>query len=424
MRWSLFVCLFFLFGSGAQTIIRASEDSLQKSPVIMRDKPWCQYNAGLFFDLNTTINSTRLPASIPNAFVFKKPISPEQKESALKNLKSKNNTGAIIQGTIAYHWAPPLAWRSKVSQIGISYSFEQYLSTQYSSKLFGLVFQGNAPYAGQTIQIENENIQSIQFQTLKLHYLKNFKSTRLSVALGLALGNNLQQINLDYAQLYTEPDGSFIDMQLKGNMFSSNTQQRPLQHASAGPVFDLAYHYTLQKVQFDFQAENIGFIRWNSQAKTYSPDTSIHFTGIQVQDIFHFSTGETLADSTLENITGKPSQKGAIKALPARLKMRLFWQYQAGAGLEFSVSQLFFPGFKLQQRIAWHYELIKTAHNSMAIQLGLSHGGFGKLNSFVSLVPLHTRHHSVRIGTLLNEGWLIPKRLPGNGFVFSYHWTP
>lgn len=40
----------------------------------------------------------------------------------------------------------------------------------------------------------------------------------------------------------------------------------------------------------------------------------------------------------------------------------------------------------------------------MAIQLGLSHGGFGKLNSFVSLVPLHTRHHSVRIGTLLNEG--------------------
>jgi hypothetical protein len=55
-----------------------------------------------------------------------------------------------------------------------------------------------------------------------------------------------------------------------------------------------------------------------------------------------------------------------------------------------------------------------------SIKFTLAYGGFGQLQSGLSAVVFSNHHHSLRIGTVFNEGFISPSSLSGAGIQIHY----
>jgi hypothetical protein len=422
---NLKICLLSFYLISLNVFQGIAGDSLDVQRILFREYKWLGEHSKLELKLDATINSTGLPAVISNAFVYKKYINATQKTDASSRLNdTKNRLGGAVNAGIQYNWYPNNSWKQSDIIAGISYQYNQFFTLNFSESLFNLAMQGNAPYAGRTVFLNNEQLYNVQYQSLKFHYLKKNGSQNLRVALGLAKGDFHNQISIRQASVFTDLTGAFIDLSLNGKTFSSSASINTIRNGlpSAGPIADLAYGISGGNWSMDLSAENLGFILWGDRSRSYVPDTSIRFSGIVIDNILNFSGDQVFIDSLERNITGSVYEGAEMKILPAQFRASFIWQLSQYTGLRFIVSHLLFPGYQPLKSVSYSFESNLNSRTKWGLQLGLMHGGFGTWNSFIAFVPFHTRNHSLQIGTTANEGWLNPGAWKGNGITFSYQW--
>ncbi|MEM6261195.1 MAG: DUF5723 family protein [Bacteroidota bacterium] len=185
----------------------------------------------------------------------------------------------------------------------------------------GLILEGNADYAGQTVSDDDVRFHLIQYHELAIGRGFQWGKIKAGVHAKLLAGRNMVQVDPLSYSLFTESDGSQID--LTGDFAYADDQPASGYPTGFGGVIDMGiiYEYS-EKITFQASILDVGAISWDSRELT--GDESFSYEGFDLGDLIgDDGSGDFvfIAD-TLENTFVIDSQETRITTvLPTRISL-------------------------------------------------------------------------------------------------------
>jgi hypothetical protein len=400
---------------------KTNEDNILTPKDIEIKYLWKLPKFNLKFNLESEAfsNSTAIPASFSNSFLFPRFIDETIKNNAIDRLNTKNRFGAFFQNKIGAIFYPDSSWKAQQQAIEIYYKNQNIIGSQFNSDFFQLIFNGNAQFAGQTADLSNSRFSNLNFESFNIGYIKTSRLNSFSMYLGLVRGRSYTDLNIINGGLFTASNGTQLDVDFNGSFVQSSRFSNFFKATpSMGASFGLEYNLQLSRgINLDFKAEDIGFINWNENTDLITRDTSFVFNGLSINDLI--DTDKDLAfigDSLLNKLRG-PSIKGNnMSALPAFFQTRISKYFLNKWSASFTINYRYFTGYSLLKKI----EIGKRFRKERYILFSIAQGGFGNFQTGIQFVLINSEKHFLKIGTIANEGF-ISKKMSGNGIMINYN---
>jgi len=377
------------------------------------------YNLKFIIESEAQSNSTAVPASFSNSFLFPRFIDEIRKNNAIDRLNSNNRFGALFQTKIGVIFYPDSTWKAKQQGIEIFYKNQNIIGSHFHSDFFKLIFNGNAQFAGQTADLSNSRFSILNFESFNIGYIKTFKLSGLSVNVGLVRGRSYTDLNIRNGRLFTASNGTQLNVDFNGSFEQSSRFSNVFKTTpSMGASFGFEYNIQLPKgINLDFKVEDIGFINWNEKTDLIARDTSFVFSGLNVNDIIDSDKDLAfIGDSLFDKLRGPEIKGSNMIALPAFFQSRISKYFFNKWSASFTLNYRYFTGYSLFKKI----EIGKRFRKDRYILLSIAQGGFGNIQTGIQLVLINSQRHFFKIGTLANEGF-ISKKMSGNGIMINYN---
>lgn len=244
-----------------------------------------------------------------------------------------------------------VAFRNKNWTWSLGHTFRNGATGNYSKSLVELLHNGNAPYIGDTLQLNADlEWRSVSAFHLGLSWgLDNFR-----VGGRVHFLNGIQFLNMNNSQvdLYTDPEAyqlTFLtDAMIQSSSFLAVEDIDALSFEFTGlEVYDLftknnglAFDIGAQMdISSSLMAEvsllDLGFIRWD-ETEVYQSNTTVTYDGVEVSDLSNFdSLSFSEALDTLGRLLEFESrtESGFRESLNSRLYLGLHWQVNEKLGL-------------------------------------------------------------------------------------------
>lgn len=273
---------------------------------------------------NAHYSSTSLSAAFIKPFYLGGYISDELKSYNRHNLQ--NYMGAA-QYTGAYYVSKPCNFLG-YNNLGfrISVADHLYANALYGEDLYTLLFKGNSVLAGETADFSGSDINFMHYQEIQFGIFKQSETEteRMVYYAGLSFlkGQEYHSAYIASGKLYTEPDGRYLDIALKGIYYFSDTSRIELKDFNGtGGAVNLYMSYENKPNDFiiDASINNLGYIRWNDKTRKIVVDTSLIFEGLEASGLFEFDTSGVngmLSDSLLQTMIQKNDSGSYARVIP------------------------------------------------------------------------------------------------------------
>lgn len=298
---------------------------LSTFPVLAQLTPLTAKDKGqVILQGNASLLSTALPVEMTNKFIYGGFITDEMKNNGLNKHGNNNFVGIDAGSSIQYLSETGKKLGIKNGFWGVSLATNVLSYNNYSSDLFNLVFFGNEPTAGTSLNFDNNNFETQWYHELSFTtgaVFENIGNGKLQVSInpGFLGGVKYQSIRFEQASLLTETTGASIDASFKGNYTASDTSHSGASPLALGGKFDLNLVYETDNSKIGFSVEDFGWIGWNTTIN-YELDSSFTFNGFAVDDVFNIQDTllnvASLQDSLLSNTPQKMT-----KQLPTAFKL-------------------------------------------------------------------------------------------------------
>jgi hypothetical protein len=311
-----------------------------------------------------------------------------------------NRAGYDLQGRITFAWGDSLfghsAWRPR---IGLSY--RSVLGIRFPADVYALTFYGNTDHVDRTAHIGPSAFQQVNYQSFRIGVEDLNTGTFLELA--FIHGWSLNTGTIRKADLYTAPDGRFIDLTLDGTYRRSDGRGPG---RGLGAAINAEWHKQLDlpccDAQFSLAVSDLGFIAWNPRARSVSKDSTIHYDGITVTDILDLD-GLMLNNATLQDSLGLTYAEGSfITALPATIKGGMAFGKLKHACLDgtkrayaVELDQTWLPGYVPHGSL--RRNLVLSRH--WLATVGAGYGGFGGARVLAGVEGLVLDHLKIGVGT-------------------------
>ncbi len=311
------------------------------------------------------------------------------KNTTFKNLKSDNIFGA--HNDFKLNYVMPIDKGGSTVACYFSLENKNLIDIQFNDALFKLFFAGNKQFAGDTIILKNNVLNYVGFTQLKGGIVKQYDSKRFQHTfmgiLALNIGNNYNQFKINNARLYTDTEGTYIDIEadMLLRMIKNNTGSKIKIFNGLGCSADLYYNFKCDKGNnFTFALTDIGFIKWFQQhASTIQKDTAFLFEGIEIKDILDIegSTSNMNKDSIKEAFNNMKNKNSFISFLPTTLRLYFYHEFskriELGAGFKHILSFAHKPYYFIDAKL---YVLPQ-----FMVSPTLSYGGYAGFNAGLDL---------------------------------------
>lgn len=335
-------------------------------------------------------HSRAVPVSFSKNILQQKFINDDLKSLAGKRLKKMNYYEYSYNASLSwYHyWGDSSFFRKCVT--GISLSERSVTELQFTRDAFNTVFYGNAMYAGDSAFFTGTGLLNIRFRQLKFSWLKKFGSAdsswTLSLSASLLQGINANHLITGTSSLFTEQNGEYLDLDSRFLYSQSDTSANPLlAFNGTGASADLVLSFPMgKKGNFKFIINDAGFIQWNNKSLHYLQDTSIHFEGVEINNLFSFKDTSFLSmdkDSVLRLMGVKSGNRPFTTHLPMRIGMcytTSLWQNQAElrAGFQykpaFDILPVFFISFSMLKPKFVHPAIMLYGGGTQVFNVGVA----------------------------------------------------
>lgn len=258
-------------------------------------------------------NSSAIPNDFITSFLLKKTLSKAKIQQTISYLEPQNNFGMDLIGRIDY--LTKEMNRGDSSSMRWQFTYRSVIHSDFSinKNLFALIFQGNKQFAGKTVGLGNNSIQNISYDNLMFQGISKTvyqNSTHtLGIGGGLLLGTSINSAYFNNTTLYTEANGEYLDLNSAYNYYSSSNI--PGYYKGFGINAMGFYLIEKEKEKIVFSFDNAGFINWKQGGTTFANDTTIHFEGVEIKDIFTNASALN-QDSLIRSIIGSKSDSGAF----------------------------------------------------------------------------------------------------------------
>jgi len=372
---------------------------------------------------NYSYGSSVMNGAFLNKFIFGGKIEREHKDEAYQNLSNNNSLG----GDLNYRLNVDIPLDSLFGKTNISFragiEIIEHMDGQFSSDLFKFTFDGNKQYAGESIDIGGTNYNYYKYQQLNFGLINykyfNEQMAREGVILSIIMAQEHKAITVSEGSIFTDQLGKEIDVDLNYLYNSSDTANRGLGAFNGfGVSTDLFTEFYIKngdKVYLGL--EDLGFIYWSKKSIEIAADSTFHFEGVVVDNIFNLN--DTLLnniskDSIINNISTRNQQGNYSIALPTAVNINytkvLNEKWKINIGLYHKILSNYFPLFSSNFYYYFNKSFVAKAH--------ISYGGYGKINTGLAFAKSVSKFFDVFIGSNNIESFIVPSSSYNNsGFI-------
>ncbi|MCG9911898.1 MAG: DUF5723 family protein [Flavobacteriales bacterium] len=348
-----------------------------------------EYNMQVHATGSFEANSNALNADMLRFFMAGRFIDNGMKDRSLKRMKDMNRIGLDATVEFGFFHRPDSGFGKNWSY-GIHVGQRYLFGGSFSKDAYQLGLYGNAPFAGQTLDLGGLHATYLSYQYLNLGFVKEFHGEKWHKSIGFgatyANANQFFSISAPRASIFTEQDGQYLDVDaqyaIHANDASKNKYFYPNGFGLAGSI---EFSMTDRKRHaFHAKASNFGFMRFNSFSSNRSLDTNFVFEGVQIDNLFKVNGAffTDVVDSLGNGLLGSRGTGARYMAMPGTVEIG--YSYAAIPSKLF-ISALgdycYFPGYVPRGTV----RITGIPDPFVSISGALSYGGRGGFNAGIDL---------------------------------------
>ena len=386
-------------------------------PVLPND-----FQRSIAFSGEYAAGSDALTNSFISSFYRGEYLDSALKKSHEDRLLPTNRIGAYAAYGMAYSWRDDVD--STKWEYMIAYRDRQVLFGTFAPDAFTLAFEGNRAFRGRTAILDETRLVSMHWQQLQFEakYFSPDNNSEAAFGFSLLNGQSMQEISIRRGSVFTQSDGTFIDVTSDATYYSSDTgSTRFGARNGRGVSFNFRLSTSSRNTEgpfihhFSFAVQDLGYIRWNDRTQVYDVDTTIHFTGADASDVI-LNGGTVAGLPESDSLIGEPEHNEVIMFLPLGLRFRygLVSRHQwwglidvrswSHAGALPHVSLLG----------GWH-----TKKNTVRLLGGVAWGGYAQVQVPLQVSWEACRQFTLMAGTTNLAGYIVPDKTHGQGLYFN-----
>jgi hypothetical protein len=131
-----------------------------------------------------------------------------------------------------------------------------HLNGKYPKELFDFVMFGNAQYAGESINLSPIEFNLITYTQFEIGLLNSISKQKgkwnLGLGISLLTGKRNLRLKIDEAELYTDPNGEYLEGDVTGDIWSSSLSSSQYVDAN-GIGFSASVHIGYETEKFDIR---------------------------------------------------------------------------------------------------------------------------------------------------------------------------
>lgn len=298
---------------------------------------------------------------------------------------------------------------------GLIYSVGQrtHFNTVFSEDAFALAFFGNKRFAGTKADMNDFRFNYLSYQKVSVGLLNQSSY----IGFNILHGHRFYTLEAERAELYTAEDGSYLDFSTKFKGASSDTSSGSELFQGLGGSLDLQHSFGpdiknyIGKITAGIS--DFGLIRWNASTVHISQDSTYHFTGFRVNDLFDLQ--DSTVDFEFKNIVGNTRYlRPDVTITPAQFVLRAVPEgknYSLEKGFIYRINS-YSPGYLY---LRFH----KFFGKRLALAAEAGYGGHGKV-----IMPFYLKYTTETnwefdISTLNLLGYILPSETTTQGLFIS-----
>lgn len=218
-------------------------------------------------------------------FVSQDFLDNDEKDELLASIPSSLRFGYIRSFSAGYKEPGYDIFGAYKKGWGIKVRNTYYNSAKLSKDLLNLMFYGNKPYAGSTINIGDSKFETWYFSSIDYNFDVLLDSVYpLQLTLSLHSGHDHNYYGVKMASVYTDPQGAYLDMDLDYKTRDKDGDAHPMAGlgVSIGAAIELPVK---EKGSLQLSVSDFGAMYWN-QGNVLNADSTFRFEGVYFSNIF------------------------------------------------------------------------------------------------------------------------------------------
>jgi len=350
-----------------------------------------------------TLGSNFLNNEFLNQFVFGGKIEQNLKDKMYKKLSSRNFAG----GDLNYHLNVeiPIDTFFRKTNLSLIVGIENvdHIDASFTKDAFKFAFDGNKQFAGKTAEVGGTNFNSYTYQQINFgvisHKKKKGRVAREGFVVSLIKAQAHEAITVPRGSIFTEQLGKEFIVDINYEYNSSDTAKTGMMAFNGyGISTDLFTEFFLKNGdKIHLAANDLGFIVFNNHSIDQLADSTFHFEGVEINNIFDLNDSLLASiskDSIINSITTTKKANYSI-ALPTAFNIgytKYFNQrWKLEVGIYYKVLSNYFP---LIYTNTYYY-----FNESLAVKGHLSYGGYGRVNTGLALAKSIQNYFNIFVGT-------------------------
>jgi hypothetical protein len=381
---------------------------------------WGQFNSdfynysylgkSIYLGTEFEAGSNALSNSLMNKLVWGGYLDNQTKKESEARLKGYNNLGIILNNKLS-----SFVRFNKKADLHVSVQNYELLNARFNREFYNLTFYGNKPYLGQTLNLANCGVNALRYQELKFGFIfhRVDSNAKIGCSLSFIKGEQLFFLKLGKNNTFFQTsDGSEIQIRSDFELALSDTNNRNLLSfngigAAADFYFEKPYKSKLgKKSVLIVNANHIGFIHWRNNSVLFSSDSSLTFSGYNVNSILDLkdSTLQKInSDSIIRSITNSRKQNFNVN-LPGNLFIvnKVYLNNSFTLSWNTGFRYLFNANFR-----PYVFQELEYRYKKFIYLLHAGTGGYYFINAGVS-ISYQSRHFFARFGSNSLQGFIVP----------------
>ncbi|HAD98269.1 MAG TPA: hypothetical protein DCG19_12740 [Cryomorphaceae bacterium] len=299
---------------------------------------------------------------------------------------------------------------------GSYFSIENRLFTgaRFTENAVALALFGNKQFADQTIDLGPSRYESWWYTNLKYRYEAVHDSLPYKVDVGIVIGHEYSSYNVSKAEIYTEPNGEYIDAALDYTLRETRSGNGI---AFGGLGFATGFETSIplkkKKYRLDIQLEDVGVIFWSGLQET-RVDSSFRFQGAYFENIFDLNDSLVTSErERLQNGLFSNTRDAYTAFMPFHLSLRFAkacpnakYLKELYGLVEYRYLTAYIP--RLGVGSVWRFR------ENQKLRSELTYGGFNTVALGAAYELTLAGHYRIALGSQNLLAWALPGVFTGS----------
>ena len=296
---------------------------------------------------------------IDNVFANKFAFGGHIESDRISDIYSNMNKNGRVKADLSYqvqYWGNDSFNKKKWNVYG-GIGSRLYGQSTFNKDVFGILFRGNKPYAGTTLDLSDTKGMLIQYMKYSIgvhrEYMKYIgELPELSSYLGVSLSyiQGIDYINFETRQtsLFTEASGQYVDLDLQFNLERASRPKGLGNTQGHGVAIDAFYGKINKSFFWEASVSDLGIVSYGKIISFEKDTIGVRFEGQKI--VAGGGSLSEVLDSIVAIVEPKGEEKSETVMLPAifhfRLGKKISKTLTADAVLYYTLTRNNFPFLK------------------------------------------------------------------------------